>query len=489
MKPNITRRVALDIHFIPDVYLIIAFCSVCLIYAFVIMGLALVPVFGNRMFFRFKTPVIIEADPTKELLLTDDGILVGLLFLLALEQGMETIVKEIQTLTEEDSLVVESAEIITRYIRYATHIVFMRSQVSFFVAIVIFDALATIMSKRVSMKFKRQKLSMLFLNQKYSSLLTCCRCMSILVFMACYIYSGLFESAYVYVGVPLIVFDSNAVTTTSGYVIVIISVFIFAAISAAARNNIEKWQSSVLLNLSEEETGMKDWEVRLIIVNRIILLYLSLMFVYTFLTTQFFFVIVYLTADILMTIINKSRNQFKNENNLKDRSFTVVFINIIQTTLIGILVVVIVASSWFDYDYFRWGKDVYVFGTLVEKGPKFVLLLFYVAFERICMTAINLIVDADINTWMYDLNARNKDLDNYTDETIVWICTIVKIAKWFYFALRIQFILSNYSFVVVMAAVDIPTTLIINEFHISHKKNLGENIRIRKFLDEGSKKK
>lgn len=474
--------IKVNLHLIPNLHLLVAAYALLLVYIFAIVGLGIVPIFSNENYFSFTTPVTMQADPTRLITVSDGGTLVVLVLAIAIEQGIDTFINEILSWHGHVPFYIECSNIIAHYLRYAIQVVFLRSQVSFVVGVIVIDTLATIACKKTSLAIRQKYESSISTEKhgrKVSKLDLACICIlrmaSVSLFILVYIYSNLFDSAYFSIGVPLIVFETSRIDSDVAYWSTVTAVFAFACLSVAAKNNIDRWHSGVLHNTKEDKTGMSEWETRLISLNRVVLLYLSIMFIYTFITTQFLFVLVYLTADLFMTGVHRFRN-ISREN----EPTTVILVTIAQTIFEGIVIVMIASSHWFDDSYFSWGKDVQVFGTPVEKGPDLQILLAYVAFERVAMTLCTTVVQTDIAAWLYE-HAPNSDLDEYSPDAILWIATATRLATWFYFVLRIQFILTNYSFVVISAAVDIPLTALINEVHMTYKKSMGENRKVMDF--------
>lgn len=462
------------VHALPHSHCLVAGYSMILIYVFLIYGLALVPIFTNNEFFSFGVPVTIQADPTKVIVLKSKTKLVFAVLLLAVEQLIDTVLAEAVAWRSRKDLPIlyEIVSIVANYLRYATHVVFMRSQISFVLFIVLADLIATLVCRHYSL-LRRGGCKSAWAEIDVG-IITAVRAMTIGLFFGVYALAGMYSTPYFSVGPPLLVFEGSAVTSEAQYWLITVCVFAFAALTCAARNNIDHWMHAVVQNTGVETTGFSAAETRAVVLVRIVLYYLSIMFLYTFITTQFYFVAVYAIADIVVTLLWRLRHA--NVTAQEDWSM-VVTLTVAQTVFVLIVVIVISVSHWFDDEYFTWGKGVRVFGAAVDGGKAVSLLLSYVAFERVAVTFLSSIVQSDVSAWLF-ANAPNAELDEYTHGELLALVCVSRVAEWFYFVLRIQFILTNYAFPVVSAAVDLPLTIAVNELHIIYKENSRQNTRV-----------
>lgn len=478
---------AIDLHIIPRIHILIATYCLFLIYVFVIVGLGIVPVFGNGRYFRFGTPVILEADPTRVLIIDDMGTSVAIMMLLGLEQFVHVVLSEVMEWkkSSEIPMVAVYSGIITYYLRYALHVIFMRSQISFVVSIVFMDLLATAVCKTISIR-QRKKIARNGWSQVNMTFVCIVQIACIPLLFSIYIYSGLFQSAYFKIGTPLIIFGTTDVDNKVHYWVIAVCVFAWASLSTVARNNIDHWHNSVLQNPGVINTGLTKWETRAIALNRIVIFYIGLMFLYSFITTQFFFVVIYMLADMLMTTIWKLRKATREKETSDKEELIhdwgiVLVVTMAQALFEVVVVAIVITSHWFNDTYFTWGEGVNVFGTLVPDYHQVAILLAYVAFERLAATLDTNIVQSDLAAWLYG-GIESADFDSYSPSTILYIVIATRIGALYYFVLRIQFVLTNYSFVVVAAAVDIPLIVTVDEFHLVHKDSTRRNQQTDYFL-------
>lgn len=476
---------SIGLHVVQGIHVYIAAYATLMMYIFIILGLAIVPIFTNHQYWRFGTPLILQADPTEIQTLSDPAALTAIIFFLMAERFISRIRNEIVNWTspEKVPLATQYTGIIVYYMCYAAHVVFMRSQISFVVAIIVADILAVVICKWISIKQRRTGVRRW--DNADVRIATLAQIATIPGFLCLYAFAGLFDSPYFHIGPPLTIFGTTIVDQKVVYWIIVLATTVFACLSSAARNNIDRWHSSVLQNTGEVETGLTTWEARMIAINRMVLFYLGLMFVYTFFTTQYFFVFVYMFSDMLMTTIWYARNgrlpgTEAPADRIKQTGVTVILVTVAQTIFEIIVVMVISMSGWFDDAYFTWGKDVVVFGAAVT-GNGVKILLAYVAFDRVAATLDANIIEPDIDAWLY--GGAEGHIDQYNDWDILWIIITMMFNYWFRYVLRIMFILSNYSFVVIAAAVDIPLTIIVDEFHLIYKANLKQVRRTQTWLN------
>ncbi len=476
---------AIDLHIVPHIHIYIAAYATLLMYLFVIIGLSIVPIFTNTEYWRFGVPFILQADPTEVQTLNNSAALAAIIFFLMAERFISRIRDEIVAWmpAERVPLVTQYTGIIIYYMRYAAHVVYMRSQISFVVAVIVADVLAGVMCKWISIKQRRTGASRWDKVNIYVA--TLAHIATIPGFLCLYAFSGLFDSPYFHIGAPLTIFGTTIVTQGAAYWSIVLATFVFACLSSAARNNIDRWHSSVLQNTGEREIGLTTWEARMIAINRMVLFYLGIMFVYSFFTTQYFFVFIYMFADMIMSTVWYARNGRLDPetpppvDRIKKAGVTVILVTVAQTIFEVVLVTLIAMSGWFDDTYFTWGKDVVVFGAAVT-GPGAKILLAYVGFDRVAATLDANIIEPDIDAWLY--GGATGHIDGYDDWDVLWIIVTMIFNFWFRYVLRIMFILSNYSFVVIAAAVDIPLTIIVDEFHLAYKQNAKQVARVDGWL-------
>lgn len=495
---------AIQLHVIKNIHMAIAAYATLLMYIFAIIGLGIVPIFTNHEYWRFGAPLTLQADPTQIQTLESSAAIVAIMFFLMAERVIGQIRDEVVAWlpVEEIPLVTQYVGIVVYYMRSAAHVVFMRSQISFVVAIVVADIMATTFCKWISIKQRRGGGNphtpgdggfTPYWGRIDVRIVTLGQVIMIPGFFLLYDFAGLFDSPYFRVGPPLTIFGTTVVSHHVQYWIVVVLTFIFACLASASRNNIDRWHSSVLQNIGEVETGLTVWEARMIAVNRMFLFYLGLMFVYSFFTTQYFFVFIYMFADMLMTTFWYARNgrlpgtssDHSKTERIKQTGFTVIIVTVLQTIFEIILVLVIATSGWFDDTYFTWGKNIIVFGATVATREGFNILLSYVAFDRVASTLDANIIGPDMDAWLY--YGAKGHVDQYEDWDILWIIITMRFNFLFRYVLRIMFVLSNYSFVVIAAAVDIPLTIIVDEFHIIYKHNLKQVTRINTWITGKSK--
>jgi hypothetical protein len=494
--------------------------TVLQMYIFVIIGASIVPIFSSNTYFGFGAPVMIAADPLTSVSITHNSVIVGIAFFLMFDRFATLAVEEAVAHLAKPPPLLKYTMIITYYMRYGIQLVFLRTQITFVMATVGADILAYILFKWNSINRRLTP----WLGQKSGmsedtilSVLTLFQIIEIPCFFVVYMFAGMFaDGLYFEVGPPLVVFSSTTITSEVVYWLVMILSFMDMFLSCAVRNNIEAWSSGTLQNSDKGhgELGMAPWEARLVSAARMIMYYVRVMFVYSFLTTQYFFVLVYIISDVTATLIydhNSERHAARRtllkklraakspeEGRRVDReseedhdSTKLILLAIAQTVETMLIMVVIIVSHWFVENYFEWGSHIVVFDVHITSPPQIKLLMAYVAFDRISATLYNNVILPDFHNWLYTPADEydGKDMSKlYGRWHILGILTVMRLNNWFRFVVQIQFILSNYSFVVLAAAVDVPLSMIINERHIRYKHHKGQIDTTRSVIERFKKK-
>jgi hypothetical protein len=486
------REYDINLHLTEKIHMFTAIYTVLQIYVFMIIGSSIVPIFSSETYFSFGAPVPIAADPLNIESIDENSVIAGIAFFFMVDRVVTLAAEEAMLRSKTYPKSLKYVMIITYYMRYAAHVVFLRTQVSFALAVFIADILVYTLFKWVSINSR--------VAPKTFLLLTLVQVAEIPCFLMIYMFAGLFNKGlYFQVGPPLAVFTSAIITENVTYGLVVVISFLDMLLSCAVRNNIETWSSGTLQNSDKdhEELGMSIWEARLVSAARMIMYYVRIMFVYSFITTQYIFVVIYIIADIVVTIIYDircdERRALRSTHPKRDAPETmtarekaetsdhdstrIILLAMAQTVETLLIMVAIIVSHWFTESYFEWSHHIIIFDTHITVAPQIKLLLAYVAFNRVSATMMNNVVLPDFNNWMYTSvdEFDGKDLSKiYGRWRILWILVVMRAFNWFSFVVQIQFILSNYSFVVIAAAVDVPLSMIVNERHIRYKKHKGQ---------------
>lgn len=497
----------IKLHLAENIHMFTALYTMVQMYVFIIIGASIVPIFSSDSYFSFGAPVAIAADPLTTETITHNSVIAGIAFFLMADRFITLAAEEALAHVAKPPPLTKYTMIVTYYMRYGVQLIFLRTQVSFVVATVVADMLAFTLFKWNSINRRlgagtgtSQKSAMS--EPQTLLLLTLMQVIEIPCFFLVYMFAGLFDAGlYFEIGPPLVVFSSSTITSEVVYWLVMILSFLDMFLSCAVRNNIEAWSSTTLQNSDKghEELGMAPWEARLVSAARMVMYYIRVMFVYSFLTTQYFFVIVYIIADICATLIYDYRSEKhaarkellrkmragreSGEEGLDRRcdedhdSTKIILLAMAQTIETLLIMVVIIVSHWFAENYFEWGSHIVIFGVHITSPPQIKLLMAYVAFDRVSATLYNNVILPDFNNWMYTPHAEydGKDIGKlYSRWRIMGILAAMRLNNWFRFVIQIQFILSNYSFVVIAAAVDVPLSFIVNERHIRYKHHKGQ---------------
>jgi len=516
------REYDIKLHITENIHVFTAMYTVLQMYIFIIIGSSIVPIFSSHAYFGFGAPIAIAADPLTTETITHNSVIVGIAFFLMVDRFVTLAAEEAVAHTAKAPPLMKYVMIVTYYMRYGIHIVFLRTQITFVIATVVADILGFMLFKWNSINRRLFSTDDIRSNYPMSEhwvlmLLTLIQVIEIPCFFVVYMFAGLFDAGlYFEIGPPLVVFSSSVIGSKVVYWLIILLSFFDMFLSCAVRNNIESWSSGTLQNSDKghEELGMPVWEARLVSASRMVMYYIRVMFVYSFLTTQYFFIIVYIIADMLATVIYDYRCEERNrrlekkrtamkleserqeeEGTTRDRllhlqemtrrrdaesdhdSTKIILLAMFQTMETILLMVVILISHWFSEKYFEWGSHIVIFDVHITSQPQIKLLMAYVAFDRISATLYNNVILPDFNNWLYTPASEydGKNLSKvYSRWRMLAILTVMRINNWFRFVIQIQFILSNYAFVVIAAAVDVPLSMIVNERHIRYKHHKGQ---------------
>jgi len=510
------RGYDIKLHLTENIHMLTAVYTVVQMYIFIIIGASIVPIFSSDAYFGFGAPIAIAADPLTTETITHNSVIAGISFFLMVDRFVTLAAEEAVAHTTKPPPIMKYTMIITYYMRYGIQLVFLRTQISFVLATVVADMLAFTLFKwnSINRRISGPRQSSGMSESTILLVLTLIQVAEIPCFFLVYMFAGLFDAGlYFQVGPPLVVFSSTTITSEVVYWLVMILSFLDMFLSCAVRNNIEAWSSGTLQNSDKghEELGMAAWEARLVSAARMVMYYLRVMFVYSFLTTQYFFVVVYIIADTAATLIYDYRSEkhaarkellrkvragraeegavtrgMNRECEEDHDSTKIILLAIAQTVETLLIMVVIIVSHWFIESYFEWGSHIVIFDVHITVPPQIKLLMAYVAFDRISATLYNNVILPDFNNWLYTPAEEydGKDISKlYGRWHILGILWVMRLNNWFRFVIQIQFILSNYSFVVIAAAVDVPLSMIVNERHIRYKHHKGQVDLTRNVVD------
>ena len=395
--------------------------------------------------------------------------------------------------------------IVVNVMRYAMLIIFIKAQFSFAFFIVLFDVTACALVKYKTVAFNG--VPWVFENANLSLYVCMFEIAEIPMFLLIFQICGLFNGAYFDFGPPLVVFDET-ISHTATIVLIVILVFVDRAIQTAYTNNIDSWFHNKMQHTraGKDEIGLGNNEMRYVYITREIMYWLRISFVINFLFAKYYFVFVYIAAEIIPTCIYIARknatktifDKFDNEETkfqyepveegleieqlasggvvdegvvdkkkqevreTKRRILMFASIQLIETVYI---IIIIVVPNWIKTMYFRWPSFIVIFDYTITNQRIIIFLLVYVVFDRVSATLYNNIILPDINNWLY---RKGHHLGYNVVETMGIIITS-RVVYWFRFILLIQFVLANIFFVITAAVVDIPLTIIVMERYIKYK--------------------
>jgi len=410
--------------------------------------------------------------------------------------------------------------IVANVMRYTTLIIFMQSQFSFAFFIVLFDVTAHAIMKYKTVAFRGAKWP--FEGVALSLYVCMFEIIEIPMFLLVFQFCGLFNGQYFDFGAPLTIFDEN-ITQTAAIVLIVIVVFVDRAMQTAYTNNIDSWFHNKMQHtkVSKYDVGLGNFEMRYVYITREVMYWMRIAFVINFLFAKYYFVFVYILAEVIPTCIytarkhnDDSRNKeifgkYDNEGDkfeyepvedgmeiekmadadadggssyggedndkyvkntlqaqemqkTKKRILIFASIQLIETVYI---IIIIIVPNWIKTMYFKWPSFIVIFDYVITNPHIIAFLLTYVVFDRISATLYNNVILPDINNWLYK---KGHDLGYNVNETM-GIIVASRVVYWFRFILLIQFVLANIFFVVTAAVVDVPLTIIIMERYIKYK--------------------
>lgn len=455
-----------NLHVSNNIHYFTAWLHVALMYVFTVISLSMVPIFEGP-YFDFGAPVNVMG-----LVINDNYTIVGVIVFFLFDSMVGAIFDEVVLLTSEYTkgnlkLLVKCIGVIAWYMRYAIRVVFMRVQISFTLAIVLSHLVWYALGKTVAIRHRYEGCRKSpFMRQ---ALLIVClfQVLEFPMYLAVYMFTGIFDqTTYFGIGVPLSVFDSQ-IASIAVFIVIILLSFGDCFLTSVVRNELEPWQNECLLNSNADEDAlcMHTMEARLVAVTRRVIYYFRIIFVLTFITTQYFFVFVYIAADLAATIITSTDKKHETALEKFERRKRIVIYSIMQILETAVLVIVLVVPNWFDDTYFSWIRKIEILDVNIVSMNQIAFLLVYVGIERIGATLYTDVVLPDFYNWLYN----NGTDPGYEPHTSLFILVVTLADNWFRLTLQIQFILSSVYFVIVAGVIDILMGIIINERHLKFK--------------------
>jgi hypothetical protein len=209
-------------------------------------------------------------------------------------------------------------------------------------------------------------------------------------------------------------------------------------------------------------------------------MWLRIFFVLMFVVAQFFFVLVYMFADLVATLITthnalvtrievdaapEPKKAEKREAAQVRAHHWIVNLSITQALETLAVLLVLFLPGLLASSYFQWIREVVVFDNTIKGESMVIMLLTYVGLYRAGATLYNDVITPDFTNWIY---ADAPHL-GYSAERNLFILVITRVDFWFRYLLLIQFALSNVYFIIVSAAVDIPLSLVVMARYMRHK--------------------
>lgn len=408
-------------------------------------------------------------------------------------------------------MMLKTLNIILRLMRYANVVVFMRSQLSFALAIVITDVLvstcftisAMYTKNIVEFDYWRQFLPeilfvQVFLIPSY-----------VLVIYVCN------PTDYFNVGPPLTVFGST-VDSMGGYVALFVFVFFDHILATFVRDNADAWVSNVIMNRAEISHSAREdvldddgffshgreyaaWFGFSIYAAREIIDWIRDVFLVRLLFSQYFVISIYIVAEIVGSLIsiyrryNKDGNTSLAYNDTFKPGSTRLMVFLVSLQVVETIGLIMFFSlSGRSNSYLTFNNPLY-FNVPLGSDIQVRVLISLTVFMQIARTLYECVIKPDFYHYIYNSHDENRRYltpdswgrtDGLNDEVIA-TTAITSFGNWIVYLFYLELITAgSIKFTVIMAAVDIPLRLTIIWFYIYKKSRLITNLEYVHVINE-----
>ena len=525
--------------------IITLYCGVVLIF-WIMSGAVTVPIFKEGMYFGLKPPIEIIGGPLRSW-----GIFIFISFVLVVSQ-LATVVTERVMISisnaDEDYMrknfnvhptamkyVLRVHKAIMTFFQYSTVVIFIKSQVSFFMAIAITDVVAVMVTTFVTMQIKN-----ILKDDWWKDMLPYILCVNTLLmplFPLILWLSGAQKVGYFNLGPPIHIFG-DTLNTIEEVVFLTIFLFFDRMLETFSSENIDQWINNILENSQktysanieieeddddddedededdedDDEDGnkkrkkkrrfdvqdLKEEDMRNMLIAFFVFLvrgfvqWMRNIFIINFFFDRYDIIAIYMAADAIAGCIHIYRKDLKQAD--KDTYFVaslepgsralLVTLSLCQTVEMIILLFVLILGRWDLSTYFTFDNPDY-FGLPLDTTLKVNVITALAVFFRLFQTIYNRVILPDFYHYTYS------DLQRYTD-TVYWAevmfnTLMTSSVHWVGYMFTVQLITAtSLKFVTIFILVDIPVSILIVIVYIWKKARMLRNIEYIKIVNKQS---
>jgi hypothetical protein len=511
------------LHVCGSIHEVIAYMHVFTMFTLILMGTSFIHIFDGA-FFRFGAPIFLDAETT----IHNNVIFVVLILFTIFARVLATVSEEVGAWIttalppppasksphrgERDRrywmiMLTRVVASVMYWLNYAYSLIMVRSQISFTVALVFADLGVYAIGKHTSILYRlRGRVMDPKSFERVLAVVTFVQILAIPCFFVIFQITGLTTSPYFVVGPKLLIF-STLIENPAEYAFIVVIAFVDQLIASFVRNIIDDWHTSYLQNTerTHDEMILSRTEGVCIFILKRVMAWLRILFVLFFLVSQFLFVVIYMLADVLATVITTHRSltgpAASAAGGPGDRALVeaentrthIIVLAVVQAAETLLLLLTLILTGLVDTTYFSWIHHAIIFGNDISGQSVIVLLLVYIGIERVGATLYNDIILPDYTNWIYGASpAPGPDPQpgapipelrrgGYSHLTNLLILSVTRVDFWFRFLMLIQFVLSNVFFVIPAAAVDIVLGAIVLFRHVrvkDKKLKIGESLKL-----------
>lgn len=470
------------IHIFPRIHEHVAYYNLIMMMFFIVVGGSIIDVLHGD-FFNFGPPFTVSTfkitSDVSWLLFTAFAVIDQTVFVIVEELDLRT-----APLHSKHSLfrcmLLKSINIVMFWQRLTFKYVVMRSQLSIIIPVIFVDLLVYCIAKEQAIWARDARI----LDKSAKSLenihyfMTIAQLAELPMFIIVYITTGMATSEFFSTQAPVVLAGH---TVMSNGVIALISVVIFIdqVGYGFVRALTERWTTTHLQNpdIPLAEMHMSRFELYFVCIFKRVLYWIRLMFSITFLTTRYFFGLIYTVGDIISALI---MHCYVTEFT-RNTSRLIVLGTVFMLTEMVIVIEVLTVATRMSSTYFTWPDELLLFDNTVTGYTSIVTLLIIASFAQIGATLSTDVIAVDFSNWMYGVT-KSQILDVYAPKKKLFILMLTRLDSWFRLTLILQFVLSTFFFVLFIGAVDITVGVLIMNKYIKHKINDVEEAEFTQLL-------
>lgn len=397
--------------------------------------------------------------------------------------------------------------IILQVMRYANLVIFMRSNVVFAIIIAVTDVIIWSLITLGSFYTKN-----IISHDRWRDFLPevlLAQMLMIPLFPLVLLFNGASAKGdgYFSVGPPIVVFGIE-VTQVSAYVALFVFIFFHTILATFVKENIDLWIYTIVQNRLAKETNLmlEDdvdeavWFGIVIYGVRLVVDWIFSVFLVRLLFTQYFVIIVYISAEIFASSLSAYRRQkeFDAEahghvaynDTIRPGSPTLMrLLALGQVIEVSVIVIVFFVSNTAN-NYFHMTNPLY-FGIPLGNDTDVNMFIALAVFMQICNTLYECVFLPDSYHYTYNQDDENRYVDTSSmrdqsfDGEVVWTVLVTRLGHWVVFLFYLEMITSgSVKFAIILAGVDIPLRIFIISMYIHRKSRLLLNIEFIRAIND-----